>query len=166
LLALKKWPQIGSITIFDASTCTDRGFTSLADLPHLRKLNISKFRTTGKTLDTIGNCKHLRSLALANPDNQGALTDASLASLKKFTRLEALDLSGNPKITDKGMVHVAAVERLEVLYLAKTGITDKGLFELKPLEGLRTLGVNGTKVSVDAAEKFPDEMPNLRVVRR
>jgi hypothetical protein len=37
---------------------------------------------------------------------------------------------------------------------------------LKPLEGLRSLNVALTKVTPDAAMKFADEMPNLRVVRR
>src|SRR5262249_56423131 len=94
------------------------------------------------------------------------VTDAGLASLAKLPRLEALDVSENPRITDKGMAQIAMLERLEHLYLGKTSITDKGLFELKPLEGLRTLHVAGTKVSANAAEKFADEMPNLRVVRR
>jgi hypothetical protein len=48
--------------------------------------------------------------------------------------------------------------------LSETSITDKGLAELKVLDGLRTLSVRGSKVTQEAAEKFPDDMPNLRKV--
>jgi hypothetical protein len=64
------------------------------------------------------------------------------------------------------MATVKTLERLQALYLGKTGITDKSLPELKGLDGLKQLNVVGTKVTGDAAEKFADEMPNLRGVRR
>jgi hypothetical protein len=104
----------------------------------------------------------LRSLYLGD----AGLSDAELVGLKKLTLLESLDISNNPQVSDKGMVHVKALERLRSLYLGNTSITDKGLAELKPLDGLRTLNVVGTKVTGDAAERFADDMPNLRGVRR
>jgi hypothetical protein len=64
------------------------------------------------------------------------------------------------------MATVKTLERLQALYLGKTSITDKGLMELKTLDGLRVLSVVSTKVTGEAAEKFADEMPNLRQVRR
>ena len=75
-------------------------------------------------------------------------------------------ITNNPKITDKGMQTVKGCERLRALYLASTALTDKGLAELKVLDGLRTLNVVNTRVTADAAEKFVDEMPNLRGIRR
>jgi hypothetical protein len=162
LTALKKYPTVGAVTVLDASKVNDAGYAALKDLPKLRKLSLNKPRATAPALAAIGACGQLRTLAVID----GGVGDADLAGLRKLTRLESLDLSQNPRVTDKGMAVVKGLERLEFLYLADTGITDKGLFELKPLDGLRTLHVGGTKVTADAAERFVDEMPNLRAVRR
>jgi Leucine-rich repeat (LRR) protein len=161
LAGLKKAAQIGAIDVFDATRCTEKGFAALKDLPNLRKLTLGKSDMNTARIATIAQLKELRVLYLAG----SGLTDAQLATLKKLTLLEVLDVSDNP-ITDKGMAHVKALDRIQVLYLAKTGLTDKGLMELKVLDGLHSLSVVGTQVTADAAEKFADEMPNLRVVRR
>lgn len=162
LLGLKKAPQIGALDVFDATRCTEKGFAALHDLPNLRRLTLGKSAMTLGRARAIGQCKELRRLYLA----ECGLTDAQLATLKPLTLLALLDISGNPQVTDKGMATVKALERLQALFLGKTGITDKGLMELKGLDGLRQLNVVGTKVTGDAAEKFADEMPNLRAVRR
>jgi hypothetical protein len=160
LLALKKLPQVGGVEVFDASFCTAKGFAALKDLPHLRRLVIERASLAPATLAVLGECDELRHLGLIGC----GVTDAGLAGLKKLTLLETLTLSDNPGITDKGMAVVKGFERLQVLSLAKTSITDKGLAELKPLDGLRTLNVRGSRVTPDAAEKFPEDMPNLRKV--
>jgi hypothetical protein len=162
LISLKKYPHIGGVETFDATHCTEKGFTALKDLPQLRKLVLGKSALTPNGVTAIGQCKELRQLGLASSN----LTDAELESLKKLTLLDHLTISGNPRITDKGMQTVKLFDRLQVLYLGNTGITDAGLLELKGLDGLRTLNVVGTKVTQDAAEKFADELPNLRTVRR
>jgi hypothetical protein len=162
LIGMKKHTQIGGVETFDAFKCTNKGFAALKELPHLRKLVLEKPDLTAVGANSIGQCKELRYLAIVN----AGLTDAQLASLKELTMLEHLTLSGNSKITDKGMVTVKGFDRLQVLYLAKTSITDDGLMELKVLDGLRTLNVGGTKVTPEAAEKFSDDMPNLRTVRQ
>jgi hypothetical protein len=161
LLTLKKAPQVGALDVFDATRCTEKGFAALKELPDLRKLSVGKSVMTLGRARAVGQCKELRRLYLAGCE----LTDAHLALLKPLTMLEWLDISDNP-VTDKGMAAVKTLERLQELYLGKTGITDKALTELKALDGLRKLNVVGTKVTGEAAEKFADEMPNLRGVRR
>ena len=160
--ALAKHPEIGAIQSLDGTACTAKGFTAIHALPHLQRLVLNKSGVTDKGLAAIAGCKDLRELVIP----ESTLTDAGLVEIEKLPRLVALDLSESVKVTDKGMAHIIKLERLEVLHLNKTSITDKGLLELKPLEGLRSLSVGGTKVTQAAAEKFPDEMPNLRVVRR
>jgi Leucine-rich repeat (LRR) protein len=162
LIGLKKYPQIGGVDTFDATRCTDKGFAALKELPNLRKLVIGKATLTPAAVSSIGECKELRHLALLN----SGLTDAELPSLKMLTMLDHLTLSGNTRIGDKGMSTVKGFDRLQALHLNDTSITDTGFMELKALDGLRSLGVGGTKVTDTAAEKFADEMPNLRVVRR
>jgi len=162
LKSLGKQPQIGSIQSIDAKQCTDKGFAALHDLPNLRRLTLNVSGVSDKELNTIAGCKNLRELIIP----ASMLSDDGVAALAKLPRLEALDLSENPRLTDKAVATIAGLERIERLYLGKTGLTDKGLMELKPLEGLRELHVAGTKVTANAAEKFADEMPNLLVVRR
>jgi len=160
LASLKKHPQIGGLEVFDATKCTDKGFAQLKELPHLRKLVIGKATLTPTGAAAIGQCKELRYLGLVGC----GITDAEFVGMKGLTMLEHLALSENPQITDKSMATVKGFERLRALYLNKTAITDKGLAELKVLDGLRTLSVKATKVTADAADKFIDEMPNLRSV--
>ncbi len=162
LLALKKSPQIGSVDAYDGTKCTEKGFVALKDLPHLRRLILGKSVMTALRVNAISQCKELRDLRLP----EAGLSDAELVYLKKLTLLESFDATDNPQLTDKSMATLKTLDRLQSLYLAKTGITDKGLMELKVLDGLRTLYVGSTKVTADAAEKFTDEMPNLRVIRR
>ena len=162
LAGLKKAPQIGALDVFDATLCTDKGFAALKNLPNLRKLTLGKSDMSPARVTAIGQLKELRHLYLAG----SGLTDAELVALKKLALLESLDISDNPRVTDAGMASIKALERLQALYLGKTGITDKGLMELKVLDGLHALNVVGTKVTGEAAEKFADDMPNLRQVRR
>ncbi|QJW95898.1 leucine-rich repeat domain-containing protein [Frigoriglobus tundricola] len=162
LIGLKKTPTIGALDVFDATRVTERGLGALKDLPNLRKLTLGKSEMTLPKTTAIGRCKDLRALFLGG----SGLTDASLAGLKPLSHLESLDISDNPQVTDKGMVTVKALERLQMLHLGKTGVGDKGLMTLAGLDGLRSLNVTGSKVTADAAEKFADDMPNLRGVRR
>lgn len=162
LANLKKVAQIGALDVFDATRCTDAGFGHLKALPGLRKLSLGKSAVGGLSAKALGECKELRYLYLAG----SGLTDTELTGLKGLTLLEWLDISDNPQVTDAGVTTVKGLERLQSLNLSKTALTDKGLAALKPLDGLRNLSVVGTKVTSDAAEKFADEMPNLRVVRR
>ena len=162
LLVLRKHACLGAIDAFDATKCTEKGFAGLKELPNLRRLVLGKSELTLAAAAAIGRCKEMRYLGLV----EAGLTDAELAGLKPLTLLEHLSLSNNPKITDKGMQIVKGFERMRELYLANTAITDKGLAELKGLDGLRTLNVANTKVTASAAEKFIDEMPNLRNIRQ
>jgi len=162
LADLAKHPEIGSFQALDGTFCTAKGFAAIQKLPNLRRLILNKSGVSDKELATIAGCKELRELVLP----ESTITDAGLAEVEKLTKLEKLDVSDAVKVTDKGLGHIVKLERLEELHMNKTSITDKGLLELKPLEGLRALSVGGTKVTQTAAEKFPDLMPNLRVVRR
>jgi hypothetical protein len=158
--SLKKHPEIGAIEVFDATKCSDKGFGQLKDLPNLRKLVISKAALSPTGAAAIGQCKELRYLGLVGC----GVTDAEFTGMKGLVMLEHLALSENPQITDKSMATIKGFERLRVLYLNKTAVTDRGLAELKGLDALRTLSLKGTKVTADAADKFVDEMPNLRKI--
>jgi len=162
LAGLKKIEAVGALTTGDVRRATDRGLGSLAALPHLRKLTLSQSAATNATAAVLDDCKELRLLYLGN----ARLGDAGLLAFQKLTKLEVLDVSNNPAITDKGLAHLAQMSRLEQLYIGGTAITDKGLEELRPLEGLTRLHVTNTMITSPAAEAFERSMPNLRQVRR
>jgi Leucine-rich repeat (LRR) protein len=162
LVALAKHPQVGAIQVTDGTACTTRGFAALKGLPHLRKLVLNKSGVSDQELAEVVKCGQLRVLVIP----EASVTDAGLAGLAGLPRLESLDLSDNPRLTDKAAAHIKGLPRLENLFLNKTGLTDKGLAELRPLEALRDLTVAGTKVTAKAAEAFAEDMPNLRAVRR
>lgn len=161
LASLKKAAHLGALDVYDAAACTDVGFLALKQLPHLRKLTLGKSAMSVPAVAAIAQCKELRVLYVPN----SGLTDSELAALKKLAFLEALDVSDNP-LSDRAATAIKTMDRLQILYLNKTGLTDKGLADLKALDGLRALYVIGTKVTGEAAEKFADEMPNLRAVKR
>src|SRR5262245_13511780 len=106
LANLKKAPQIGALDVFDATRCTDKGFVTLKELPHLRRLILGKSEMTPAHVKAIGQCVELRRLYLAG----SGLSDTELASLKSLTHLMWLDISDNPQITDRGMATVKSLE--------------------------------------------------------
>jgi hypothetical protein len=162
LIAVSKLKVVGAIDAFDATKCTDRGYSALKLLPHLRRFVLAKSDLNPPRVNTIGQYKELRYLGLVD----AGLTNIEITGLKNLKLLEHLSLSDNPKITDAAMQTVKQLERLRELYLSNTAITDKGLAELKVLDGLKTLNLANTKVTADACDKFVDMMPNLRGIRR
>jgi predicted Zn finger-like uncharacterized protein len=58
------------------------------------------------------------------------VSDADLAHMKEFPRLEKLDLTRTP-ITDKGLRNLTGCKKLQVLILTKTKVTDAGVKDLQ-----------------------------------
>jgi hypothetical protein len=162
LIALARQPRVGAIDAFDATKCTDKGYSALKALPHLRRFVLSKSDLNPARINSIGQYKQLRYLGLVD----AGLTNIEITGLKNLKLLEHLSLSENPKLNDAAMETVKQLDRLRELHLANTALTDKGLAELSGLDGLRTLNLTNTKVTADACDKFVDMMPNLRGIRR
>jgi len=162
LIALARQPKLGAIDAFDATKCTDKGYSALKSLPHLRRFVLNKSDLNPSRINSIGQYKELRYLGLVD----AGLTNIEITGLKSLKLLEHLSLSENPKLNDAAMQTVKQLERLRELHLSNTAITDKGLAELSGLDGLRTLNLTNTKVTADACDKFVDMMPNLRGIRR
>lgn len=89
-------------------------------------------------------------------------TDAELARLKTFTRLEELYLI-ETKITDAGLANLCGLANLHTLDLGRTPITDKGIVRLEGLSNLRTLGLSSTKIT-DAAVGQLKRLAGLQVL--
>lgn len=75
------------------------------------------------------------------------ITDAGLAHLRGFHRLEHLSLiAPGSKLGDAGLAHLADLIRLEELDLDGPGVTDAGLAHLRGLRRLKILAVVGSRV--------------------
>jgi hypothetical protein len=73
--------------------------------------------------------------------NSKPATDDTLEQVRRLRRLQQLDLAGAPKVTDKGLNNLNALNRLTYLRL------------------------DGTSVSESAAEEFQRTHPGVRVVQ-
>lgn len=94
------------------------------------------------------------------------LTDASLACLEDFDRLEWLALNRG-KITDAGLEHLQTLTHLQRLWLDDTAVGDPGLAHLEDLRELTTLSLRGTRTSDAGLAKLKSltRLQRLRVQR-
>lgn len=98
-------------------------------------------------------------------------TDADLAIFQTLGDVTMVELGGNPGITDAGLIHLAGLKKLRILYLYRTEIRgpglqhlprnleslslqhapagDEGLIHLKSLPKLRWLNLSNTKITDD-----------------
>lgn len=68
------------------------------------------------------------------------------------------------RIDDRALNDIASLGKLEKLYLQKTGITNRGLLQLRDLPNLRKIDVWGTDVTRDGIEKTGRARPQLEVI--
>lgn len=84
-----------------------------------------------------------------------------LTGLKKLQRLR-LDESG---VTDGGLASLAGLSELHTLNLSRTGITDAGLVQLARLPKLVTLDVQRTHVTETGVQRLLQALPNVQIAR-
>ena len=148
---LAKMPALGSLTIYDASKVTEKGYAALKELPDLQKLVIGKGLVNERSAEAIGTLRTLDTLAL----NASKLSDVGLVAMKKLVNLKVLViLDGN--ITDRSVPILLGFKKLDQLNLCGTKLTDAGVIMLKDLEKLTLLRLNNTNVTrkgIDALEE-------------
>ena len=75
LIGLKKLPQVGAVNVFDATACTEKGLLALKELPHLRRLVLSK---SGMTAGARRRRRAVRGAArAAHPQRRAGATPTS-----------------------------------------------------------------------------------------
>lgn len=82
-------------------------------------------------------------------------TDADIASLASMSQLEWLDISQNPRITDKGIAHLAGCSRLRHLNLDNTSVTPAGIAALSGCLTLEYLSMQDCVVTDGNVENIP-----------
>ncbi len=73
-------------------------------------------------------------------------TDAMLQSLRGFAGFDTMNLAGCKQVTDRGLLSLSEMPRLQSLNLSGTGITDQGLLALSHFPGLQTLDLSRTRI--------------------
>lgn len=126
------------------SRAEDSDLRHLAALDQITLLNLMDTPLTDAGLIHLHATPRLEYLFLSEH-----VTDAGLVHLQHLSRLKALGLKGS-RVSDEGLIRVAAFAEIEDLNLDSTQVTDAGLAHLKSLTKLRTLFLGGTKVT-DAA---------------
>ncbi|MBL9114854.1 MAG: hypothetical protein JNJ83_07575 [Verrucomicrobiaceae bacterium] len=113
---------------------------------------LAKINATGASIMPVASdSKNLRFTAL---NVAKEFLDAGLTPLAAVAdKIISLDLA-RTKVTDAGLVSVAAMKNLTELHLENTGITDKGLDQLKGLSSLEYLNLYGTQVTDAGAAKL------------
>ncbi len=85
--------------------------------------------------------------------------------LDGYTELRDLDLSQNP-ISDEALIHLQPLKKLETIRLEHTGITDKGLQNLKSLPNLKSIHLYlgpGHRTTKSARRELREAIPRLRM---
>ena len=91
-------------------------------------INDRTFAAIAAELETVNSIQSIRSLRLVTTN----ITDRGLEHVKKFDRLELLDLSSSLNITDVGLHHLKTIKSLRLLIIRGcTRISSKGKADLR-----------------------------------
>jgi hypothetical protein len=105
-------------------------------------INLSGVRTTVEALAPIAQ---LTSLRVVDLDRCG-ISDRHLVHIRKLRRIESLNLQSN-QITDAGLINLRQLDRLETLSLSKNQIQGDGVRHLLKANALKTLFLRDNPVS-------------------
>ncbi len=134
--SLKRFPQLARL-VCRANNADDAALARLKELSTLKKLDLSNLgdsgkvsqkgyesltalplttlylrsRVTAEALRRLAGMRELTELGVV----EGNASDELLPEIARFSRLEFLDLSSNPKVTDIGLAHLASMKSLRTL---------------------------------------------------
>jgi formylglycine-generating enzyme required for sulfatase activity len=138
------------------------GLRHLRSLGNLERLLLGGvLRVTDADVEAIAALPKLQVLEL----NAQGLTDPD-AALKKLAALRELrdfQFVGPARVTEAGFAHVAKLTALTHLNLSLTGITDRSLAALRPLQKLEVLHLGGAAISNAGAAEFR-QFPRLKFI--
>lgn len=95
-------------------------------------------------------------------ENARVLSDADLAYLKRFPRLESLALGYFP-ITDAGLRHVGELKQLQYLSIEECAISGAGLKHLYRLRRLTEIKIYQTSVTEADLRKLREALPEAEI---
>jgi hypothetical protein len=122
---------------------TDEALSHVAKLTTLEKLYLSETPVSDAGIDHLRALRGLRQLALSKT----RVSAVGVAGLSSLPMLERLWLDGTPTGDDELAELARGLKRLEVLSIAETGVTDRGVSDLVQLPGLVVLSLADTAIT-------------------
>lgn len=109
-------------------------------------------RLTAEVIAALTSARDLRGLLLTQVGAD--IVDSDFAALENHPKLELLQITGAPKLTNALFQYLKQHDRLELLELESDGITDDGLIQLPALEHLNLLQLHQTASQGLVLERF------------
>jgi Leucine-rich repeat (LRR) protein len=139
-----------------SSWVTDSDIPRLAQMPDLKRLDLSLTRISDRGLRALKSAPAIEELNLYFAEQ---ISDEGTAVVKGWKHLKSLDLRGT-RITDSTLEFLGGVPTLEHLDIGWAQITDTGLEHLTSLTNLRWLTMGGNKLT-DTSLQFLRQMPQI-----
>ncbi len=143
-----------------AGLCLDNCDISDAGLKQLDRLSLADLalhecpKVTDGGLDVLAHYDHLRQLTLEGVGAKGA----SLARLPHPEKLAVLNMAQS-NITDSEVANLARMTHLESLNLNQTAITDAAVDAISKLASLKQLTISQTRLSEKGAQRLRKALP-------
>ena len=128
---------------FKPQPITPELLAPLKGLSRLEELNLFNCRITAGSLQPLEGMLSLMKLDL----HSTGITDAELAVVSSLKNLTNLSIHKNPKLTDQGLQHLADLQNLVSVNLARLNVSDKGLQFLQTNPALNWLNLEDTNTS-------------------
>lgn len=170
---LAKLTKLQSLSLLSRKL-DDAALSDIARFPALRALTLSG-DFTDEGLKNVATNTQLTHLIIASTGD-AKFTDAGLAHLAKMTKLKQLELTEvlsmaeqaegaaireHWAITDDGLRSLAALNELEELSLHAPQLTDACLVHLRGLKRLKSLSIEGSKITPEGKAELRKFLPDL-----
>lgn len=142
----------------DNASITDAGLAKLGDLSLDTIILYQCPKVTDRGLDVLANYKNLRQLTLQDIGAKGA----ALAKLPHPEKLVVLNMSQSG-ITDAEVPKLSTMTHLESLRLSQTAITDAAVDALSRLTSLKQLSISQTGITKEGTRRFSKALPNCAI---
>lgn len=150
----------------DISVWADSGVPALVehaeDFPDLEMVYFRRGGVSDAALESVADLACFPKLRFASLEGCNT-TDRGLERLANWRALETFCLLNCSKITDAGMVHVAALQQLRYLYLVGISLSDAGIAQLKNMPDLQCIEIRGTKVTEEGVKALCEALPDCYV---
>jgi hypothetical protein len=156
-----KMTDLETLFLSNATSITDAGTSHLVRLKHLKWFLIGHSKLTDDSLALLSRLPGIETLMLQS----NHFTDEGLARLCGKDRLKRLHIGlGVVRVTDAGIAHLRDFKKLEVLDVQNSEVTAPGLDSLvKDLPNLRELWLSGTRVTEAEKEAMRQARPGLKI---
>jgi hypothetical protein len=154
---LAQFPSLKKVQL-GTGKLTRAGYEQLLLMPNLEDFDLYWKETPDEVMSIVARISKLSYLRI----HSDRVTDAGLAALGEATLLEALSL--RLKSADgSGLQSLIGLTQLEQLHFQKTPIVDESLDIIAQFPALKTLTLDGTKVTPAAVQNLRANRPALTI---